>query len=265
GARGLQERAFARTDFSPRLWPRATSYLVRIEDAAAELDLSFPVDRELVSLGFRSILRLPLVQGDLALGSLVLVSRRKAAFSEEHGRRLAVVADLVTLALAHERLAGAWRERRRRRDALERLVPALTGTLDVRAVFEQISRNAQELIPHDYLSLGLRTEDRKRVRMIASFGTGRDTVEMPEYVPCQEELDAIHWDYFLARDHTVLGNNVVRAHLLHHDPSRPATLDMKLDDDWLRGYTDLGVRSTIRAPIRVEGVVVGGLGFNARR
>src|SRR5262249_4601847 len=71
GARGLQERAFARTDFSPRLWPRATSYLVRIEDAAAELDLSFPVDRELVSLGFRSILRLPLVQGDLALGSLV--------------------------------------------------------------------------------------------------------------------------------------------------------------------------------------------------
>src|SRR5262249_11270742 len=184
-ARGLQERVFGRTDFSPRLWPRAVPYLVRIEDASAELDRSFLVDRELVGLGFRSILRLPLVQGDLALGSLVLVSRQAAAFSEEHGRRLAVVADLVTLALAHERLVGAWRERRRRRDAFERLVPALTGTLDVREVFEQISRIAQEVIPHDYLSLGLLTEDRKRVRMIASFGTGRDTVRCRSTCPAR--------------------------------------------------------------------------------
>ena len=59
----------------------------------------------------------------------------------------------------------------------------------------------------------------------------------------------------LARDHTVLGPNTVRAHLVHKDAARPATLDMTLDDFWMRSYTDLGVRATIRAPIRRNGVV----------
>jgi transcriptional regulator with GAF, ATPase, and Fis domain len=170
----------------------------------------------------------------------------------------------VALALAHEELAGAWRERRKRRDALDRLIPTLAGTLDVREVFDQISKIAQEVVPHHYLSLGLLSEDRRSVRMIAKLGTDRDALEMPEYAPSPDEVAAIDWEYFLARDHTVLGPNRVRAHLIQRDPSRPTTLDMDLDDAWMRGYTDLGVRSTIRAPIVLNGVVVGGLGFMSR-
>src|SRR5687767_2903734 len=75
-ARDLQERIFGRDEFSPRMWPREEDFLVLIQDAERELDLSFPVDREVAGLGFRSILRLPLGRGDRKLGSLVLVSRQ---------------------------------------------------------------------------------------------------------------------------------------------------------------------------------------------
>src|SRR5262249_29027210 len=99
----------------------------------------------------------------------------------------------------------------------------------------------------------------------ARFGTSRDALEMPEYTPSPAEIAGIDWEYFLAHDHTVLGPNLVRAHLIQRDPLRPSFVDMQVDDDWMRGYTDLGVRSSIRAPIRMEGRVVGGLGVMSRQ
>jgi transcriptional regulator with GAF, ATPase, and Fis domain len=261
----LEELVFERIDYSPRLRHVDENRVVLVEDAKREMDPSFTVDRRMLERGYRSLLRLPLLHRGQVFGSLVLVSRRPGVFTEEHGKALAVVAELVALALAHENLASAWRERRERRDALERLLPALARTLDVREVFEEISQIAQAIIPHDYLSLGLLSEDRRRVRIIARFGTDTDALEMPEYIPSPDEVAAIDWEYFLARDHTVLGPNLVRAHLVRTDPSRPSTVDMHLDDAWMRGYTELGVRSTIRAPIRRQGVPVGGLGVMSRQ
>jgi transcriptional regulator with GAF, ATPase, and Fis domain len=270
-ARDLQERRFSRGDFSAPLWPREESFLVLVREAARELDPSFAADREILTRGFRSILRLPLGHGDKKLGSLVLVSREPARFTRDHGRDLVVVAEVVTLALAHEALASAWRERRKRREALERLVPALTDTLDVRAVFEKISDIAQELVPHDYFSLGLMNEDRSRVRIHAKFAARGDVRERPEYaVPEQdyalpeEERAFADWDYYLARDHVVLDGERVRAVLVQKDPSRPSVVERALDANWLRVYTELGVRSTLRAPIRLNGRVVGGIDFSSR-
>jgi transcriptional regulator with GAF, ATPase, and Fis domain len=264
-ARGLQERMFARSDFSPASWPREPSFLVVIEDAARELDPSFAVDKEVMDRGFRSQLRLPLGHGDDILGSLILVSRREKCFTRDHGRALAVVAEMVTLALSHERIAAAWRERRRRRDVLERLLPTLARSLELREVFEQVCETASEILPYDFVSLGLLSEDRRKVRIIAKLGTEGDTRELPEYSVRDEEAATLGWDYMLARDHTVLGPNLVRAHLVQKNPALPKSLDMTLDDFWMRSYTDFGVRATIRAPIRRNGVVVGGLGFSSRK
>src|SRR5262245_32045514 len=164
-ARDLEQASFPRAAYSPALWPVEDDFLVVIRDCDRELDPSFPVDRTVLERRFRSLLRLPLGRGDKKFGSLVLVSKQESRFTEEHGRRLSLVAEMVTLALAHEKIASAWRERRKRRDALESLLPALARTLDVREVFAQVAEIAQRIIPHDYLSFGLLSEDRKRVRI----------------------------------------------------------------------------------------------------
>ena len=264
-ARDLQERVFARVDFSPRMWPREEDFLVLVEDAERELDRSFTGDREVIERGFRSILRLPLGRGDAKLGSLILVSRLPARFTASHGHALRVVAELVTLALAHEKLARAWRERRKRRDALERLIPTLTGTLDVRAVFEQISRIAQEIVPHDYLSLGLLSEDRRRVRIHAKHGSDDDVQEIPEYPVPGPIVELLDRDYLMTRDATPIADHRLRLYFPTSEASGPSTLDVEADDFWWRVYTELGIRSALRTAVRRNGTPVGGLEFNSRR
>ena len=52
--------------------------------------------------------------------------------------------------------------------AFQDLLRALGGTLDVKSVFQQVSRIATRIIPHDEAALALRTEDGSKFRLFAS-------------------------------------------------------------------------------------------------
>jgi len=65
-------------------------------------------------------------------------------------------------------LLAAERERRRRSEALEKLLPTLAEALDVREVFPQLSAVAQELIPHDLLELGILNAERTHAQVYAA-------------------------------------------------------------------------------------------------
>jgi transcriptional regulator with GAF, ATPase, and Fis domain len=260
----LAELVFARADFSPRLWPDADDYLVLVDDLPADLDPAFQVDRNLIDRGFRSLLRIPLGRGQGRQGSLVLTASEPRRFTEEHARSLLVAAELVAVALAHETLARRWRIRRKRRTALERLIPTLANTLDVRAVFEQIAEIAQEIIPHDYISLSLLAEDGKSARVHAKYGSEGDVREIPELVLPTELLHTMSWDYLIAREFELLGANRVRMHLLNRPPLPVSVHDLDLGDYWIRLYAEMGVRSTLRATVRRNGIAIGGLDFHSR-
>jgi transcriptional regulator with GAF, ATPase, and Fis domain len=223
------------------------------------------MDRDLVSRGYRSMLRVPLVLDGTALGSLIFNSTQEASYTEDHAQALSLVADLLVLAVEHERIAYGLRERRRRREALERLLPALAGSLDLRTVFEQVARVVGDVIDYDYLSLGLLSPDRKAIRIYAMHGTTQDARELPEYPLPQEGVDTLGWDYVMARDHTVLGGNVVQMHLVHGDPARPATMTLRLDDVWMQTFTVMGVRAQLRVPVRLKGETIGSLSFSSRQ
>jgi two-component system response regulator AtoC len=260
----LEERVYTRADFSPRLHPEDFRPLV-VEDVQRELDGRYLLDRTLLERGVRSLLRLPLGHGALRQGTLVLVAREGGRFREEHLRRLAIVAELLTLALAHEKLADAGRVRRLRRDALQRLVPALTGTLDVRAVFEQVAKISQEVIPHDYVRLGLLSEDGRRVRVHANHGVGADARDLPEFPVPEEILHTTNWDYTLARECTVVDPSTVRIHIVNRSPLPETVIELHLGEFWMKPFTELGVRSMLRATIRLNDRPIGGLEFASRQ
>src|SRR5688572_13443025 len=109
----------ARGDYSPRLWPNTPRFVVNVRDAERELDPSFFMDRVLLSRGYRSMLRVPLVRDDTPLGSLIFNSREQAAYNEDHAQAVSLVAELLVLAVEHERMARGLRDRRKRREALE--------------------------------------------------------------------------------------------------------------------------------------------------
>lgn len=260
----LEDVEVARSEYSPRTWPPGSEFLVLVRDTEAELDQSYPMDRDLVARAYRSLLRVPLTLGKTLVGCLAFVARRPDAFGPEHAHAVSRVADMVVLALEHERMASAGRQRLRRREALGRLPRALAGSLDVRAVFEQVAAIAMEIVPHDYLSLGLLSPDGRRVRVHAKHGPEQDSRELPETDIPPEIQHTMNWDYFLAREITVLGPNALRVELVNRPPLPPSILDLQLNEGWMRPYTVLGVRSSLRATVRLNGSAVGGLDFASR-
>ena len=78
------------------------------------------------------------------------------------------------------------------------LLRTLAETLDVRQVFERISSEARLILQHDFLMLGLLTEDRQRVRVIALSG---ELPEMPATTVFPPELrHVMERDAFVLND-----------------------------------------------------------------
>jgi GAF domain-containing protein len=90
-------------DFSPALRP-LPDRVKRIDDLAEQLEPSFAVDRKMREAGMRSSLTAPLLRGEQRAGYVMVESRRPGAFTAGHEAALQPIADLLGLALEHERL-----------------------------------------------------------------------------------------------------------------------------------------------------------------
>jgi two-component system NtrC family response regulator len=250
-------RLAARGDYSPRLWPADDGRTSRIGDAREELDPAHAVDARILADGFRSVLRVPLVsQGDL-LGFQWFVSRQPRAFTDEHEGAVRPIADLVTLALEHERLFRAERERRRRREILDALLPAVAQALDVRDVLRQISEVAQRVLPHDFVLLALLSPDLSSVQVHAM---SNGAVNTPAFPLTPETARSYMVDSIVVRDIELFPGNPPRARF--HAENAPGGLGY-LDTDLHPAQFELlktnQPRSQIRVPLRRDGKIVGGL------
>jgi transcriptional regulator with GAF, ATPase, and Fis domain len=57
----------------------------------------------------------------------------------------------------------------------------------------------------------------------------------------------------------------LRLYFVSEGAGEAPTIDLELDDFWLRLYRELGIRSALRATVRLNGVAIGGLEFNSRQ
>jgi len=152
-AKKLEGAVFPRAAFSPKFWPDADEFLVRIDDCESELDLSYTTDRMMVANGFRSGIRLPLGYGGKRLGSLLLCAREKARFTPAHAQQLAVVAELITVGLAHEQRAIALAEETRRTAEAH----ARAALLEERV--QTLAKELEHLSPHRALGSSRKWRD----------------------------------------------------------------------------------------------------------
>jgi transcriptional regulator with GAF, ATPase, and Fis domain len=133
GARPLKayvDQIFERTDYSPSFWPDEDEFIRVIRDVPRELDPAHRCDSIAINGGFRSAIRVSLSARGARLGSILLIAREPGRFSEEHGRTLAAVAELVAVVIAHQQLAATLAEETRRTASLEQRVEALSQELE---------------------------------------------------------------------------------------------------------------------------------------
>jgi Nif-specific regulatory protein len=232
---------YSRSDVSPGLRLNEIGKVFRHSDVRTMLDASFLLDSRILSLDCRSLMTC-LLPAARPLGSIWFSSSQVGAFDAEDEAAVLAIADLVAVALQHDRLFREERERRRRSEALEALLPTLSKALDIRDVFDQLSAAVGGILPHDRMALGLFSEDRQAVRIHAY--TGERVPDMPETIRIdpQSAADA-DWSFFLVRD--------VR--------KEPRCCGQKYDI-----MKEEGMRSLLRVPVRLEGEIAGGLNFLSR-
>jgi transcriptional regulator with GAF, ATPase, and Fis domain len=235
-------RHVPRSEYSPGFWSVLTRP-GRTSDLFEVLDPSFPRDHNLKETGIRSMLRVPL-GGSSRRGYLSLLSLRTDAYTPTDEEIFQPIADVISMAFEHERLAADEKERRRKYEALQALAPALAKALDVRDVFDRISEITRPVIPHDILALGLLTEDRTAVNVAAVSGGGFPHIREPIRLS-PEEIARQDWS-----------SEIVHDVLAEVDPA----------SDKCRHLASEDVRSLLRVPIFFEGKwqFAGGLLFMSR-
>jgi transcriptional regulator with GAF, ATPase, and Fis domain len=229
---------YRRADISPGLRLNELGKVFRNSDVTTMLDPSFLLDSRILALDCRSLMAC-LLPAARPLGSIWFSSSQIGAFGPEDEAAALAIADLVAVALQHDRLFREERERRRRSEALEALLPTLSKALDIREVFDQLSAAVGAILPHDRMALGLFSEDRKTIRIHAY--TGDRVPDLPDKI-CVDgnpQTDA-DWSFFLVRD--------LRQEARCCGEKYEA---MKKD----------GMRSLLRVPVRLEGEIAGGLNF----
>ena len=233
-------RLYQRGEVAGALWPTGTGPR-RIDETRDVLDPLRRADRDLLEAGMRSMLVAPVGRGAAPLGDLWFASREPGRFRPGDEATAQAIADVLSAALEHERLAEEEQKRLRRHRELEALGPALASALDVREVFDQVSGIARRVLPHEKMTLGLLSDDRTENRLWAIAGDrswAPETYPIPESERAQMDLD-----------HQIVADVETD---LPADSSRRAIL------------LGAGLRSSLRVPIRLEGRTIGALSFHAR-
>jgi transcriptional regulator with GAF, ATPase, and Fis domain len=210
---------------------------IQIADLASRLQPGRAVDRLLSAWNYGALLAVP-IGSERALLWAALTEPR--AFHHSEVRELErAAARLLTLAREGE-APDALELRLGRLDALSEVLPALGTALDMRVVFAQISAVARRVLPHDIASVGIHSRDRRQIRLYALSTTPAwippEVVDNPNRGALEEG-----WDF-----------------VLHHDLSaNPMETAMP--------GANVGLRSTLRVAIRMQGRVHGVLDFSSFR
>jgi two-component system response regulator HydG len=216
-----------------------------------------------VDLGSRSVLSVPLDSHGRQLGALWFGSAAPGAFDASHAAAIAPIADLLALAVEHDRLWTLEQERRRKRDSLHALLPTLAAALDIRTVFLEMSAQLQSVIPHVTTALVLLTPDRLGVKM--HVASNYAVTDLPEYrFTADGETITAGWRSFVAYDTRIVADGVVSIRTSPLD-AEPAFVELRPGLPWTRLLAEFRIRSSVRVPIRVRDEPIGAISFSSDR
>jgi transcriptional regulator with GAF, ATPase, and Fis domain len=198
------------------------------------------------TLGYRSLMRVPIrISGQLQ-GLLGFFSKKPAAYSHPDTLIARRIADHVAMMLSHQRLAdeirraSALEERAANLDMLDGLLNAITGVLDVREVFERISDIGNKVMPHDAVTIVTAEPESAILTLYATSGALKH-LPTPFQMPAPDpSLLERSWDFLLIDD-------LQKDPVYHQAPSARA-----------------GMHAMLTLPFWVAGTLKGGVNFFSR-
>ncbi len=185
----------------------------------------------------RAYITVPIQREGGVMGFLNLYSTQPHFFTEQHGERLQAFAHQAANAIMNAQLFAAEREQRALAEALRDTAAAINRTLEFDRVLDFVLANAQRVMPHDAANIMLIEDGVARVVR----GRGYDKYGVDAWVKNLR--------------YTVSDVPVWRTMFETGQPF--AIPDTKQEPDWLVIPEEEWIRSTVKAPIRVEGRIIG--------
>jgi PAS domain S-box-containing protein len=212
-------------------------------DLSTELD--FPVERAVYEAGMRSRLNLPLMLGEVVIGTLNLGSRELNAFSAVQLPVLTRVAHAVAAAVQNARLYEEAQRRNRELSLLNRVIAASAGSEDVHTILAMVCRELALAFEVPQSAAALFNQEKTEAVVVAEYlAEGRPSA-LGEVIPAV--------------------GNPASQHLLEH--KTPLAIDDAQTDSRQAPIHDLmrrrGTVSLLLLPLIVKGEVVGSLALDA--
>ena len=196
-----------------------------------------PVQDVLRARGTVSLLIAPLVVGDEVIGTLGLDSTVPRVFTEAECEIAETISNQVSVAIVKAQLYAAERDERFFSDALRDTAAAVNSSLNIDDVLDRILDYIGRVMPHDAANIMLIEDGMARVVRGHGYteqGVGAWLNQLRFVV-----AEVPTWHQMMASGQPFAINDT------HKDPN------------WLKLVEEQWIRSTVKAPIRVEGQIIG--------
>ena len=205
-----------------------------VADARTDPRFSF-IAPLLAQQGDVSLLVVPILMREQAIGAIALITTEHRKFSEEEIALAQSVTAAAGPALENARLFQAEHEQRELAETLSEVVAALVSTLDMDNVLDRLLEQVSRVVPNDVANVMLIEDDHVRITRWRGYDRfGIETIATAAYpiadIPNLSQM-------------IETGQPVV-------------VTDTQADPHWLR-RSEVGWRSYVGAPIRVQGRVIG--------
>jgi PAS domain S-box-containing protein len=211
-----------------------------IADAQADPRFSF-IAPLLAQQGDVSLLVVPILMREQAIGAIALITTEHREFGEEEIALAQSVAGATGPALENAQLFQAEREQRELAQTLSEVGAALVSTLDMDSVLDRLLEQVSRVVPNDVANVMLIEDDQVRItrwRGYDRFG-----------------IEAVSTEAHPIADIPNLRQMI--------ETGQPIIVtDTQADPNWLR-RSEVGWRSYVGAPVRVQGRVIGFLNVSS--
>ncbi|MBM3597517.1 MAG: GAF domain-containing protein [Alphaproteobacteria bacterium] len=206
----------------------------------------YPAGQQLaVKFGHRTILSMPLVRDDRALGAIVLRRAEDRPFEDKHIALLKTFADQAAISIDNARLINEIREALEQQTASGEILRVISGSMaDTAPVFDKILESCERLFVGRIVGLNLVRDDGK-LHIGAYHGAHRQEFERIFPIDVSPNSGS--------------GLAIVEQRIVHY----PDTEHEDVPDKTRRGCRAIGAKSAIFAPILREGRGLGAI-FVAR-
>jgi len=211
-----------------------------VGDAQADARFFSSVD-QLSGITTRSVLAMPLMVKGMLRGVVEAINKASGPFAEHDLEMLETMAGSAATAIENARLFQAEREQRELAETLREIGATLASTLDVDTVLDGLLEQVGRVVPNDVANVMLLEDDHVRItrwRGYDRFG-----------------IEAMAAAAYPIADIPNLSQMI--------ETGQPVVVaDTQADPNWLR-RSEMGWRSYVGAPIRVQGQVIGFLNVDS--